>query len=264
MIDKTTLMSGKRGLIMGVANDRSIAWGIARTLQNHGAQLAFTYQDSVFEKRVRLLAGEVGGDLILPCDVTKIEDQKNVFEILRREWGTLDFIVHSLAFSDKNELSGRYVDTTEQNFVRTMQISCFSFTETVNLAHSLMLENGGSIITITFYGAERIMPNYNVMGVAKAGLEASVKYLAADLGPDSIRVNALSPGPMRTLAGSAIGGARKIYKWSKANAPLRRSVTLDEIGMSALYLLSDLSEGVTGEILHVDSGYHVIGLPYLS
>ena len=257
-------MAGKRGLIMGVANDHSIAWGIARNLNYHGAKLAFTYQDEVFEKRVRALAIEAGGDLIIPCDVEKSDSQKNVFKILKNEWGTIDFVVHSLAYSDKHELSGRYLDTSANNFIRTMHISCFSFTETANLAYPLMADNGGSLMTLTYYGAERVLPNYNVMGVAKAALETSVKYLAADLGPDKIRVNALSAGPVRTLAGSAIGSARKIYKWSEANAPLRRSVTLDQLGAAALYLLSEMSGAVTGEIHHVDCGYNVIGLPYLS
>ena len=264
MIEKTNLMSGKRGLVMGVANDHSIAWGIAKVLRNHGAELAFTFQDQTFEKRVRPLAEQAGSVLVIPCDVEDKESQKNVFEILYHEWGTLDFVVHSLAYSDKHELSGRYLDTSVNNFVRTMHISCFSFTEMANLAQSLMVDNGGSLITLTYYGAERIMPNYNIMGVAKAALQTSVKYLAADLGPNNIRVNALSAGPVRTLAGSAIGSARKIYKWSEANAPLRRSVTLDQLGMASLYLLSDMSEGVTGEIHHVDAGYNIIGLPHLS
>ena len=264
MSKRITLMAGKRGLVMGVANARSIAWGIAQILHNHGAELAFTYQDETFEKRIMPLAEESGSALVIPCDVEDRESQEKVFEILHREWGTLDFVVHSLAYSDKHELSGRYVDTSINNFLRTLHISCFSFTEMANRARSLMLDNGGSLITLTYYGAERIMPNYNIMGVAKAALETSVKYLAADLGPNQIRVNALSAGPVRTLAGSAIGSARKIYKWSKANATLRRSVTLDQLGNSALYLLSDLSEGVTGEIHHVDAGYNIIGLPHIS
>ena len=264
MIKETNLMAGKRGLIMGVANDHSIAWGIARNLKYHGARLAFTYQDDMFEKRVRTLAADIGEDVVLPCDVAKSDNQKHVFETLKHEWGKIDFVVHSLAYSDKQELNGRYLDTSASNFIRTMHISCFSFTETANLAYPLMVENGGSLITLTYYGAERVLPNYNVMGVAKAGLETSVKYLAADLGPDNIRVNGLSAGPVRTLAGSAIGNARKIYKWSEANAPLRRSVTLDQLGMAAVYLLSEMSEGVTGEIHHVDCGYNIIGLPYLS
>ena len=264
MLNKTTLMSGKRGLVMGVANDHSIAWGIAQILHKHGAELAFTYQDQVFEKRVKPLAEQTGSVLMIPCDVEDKESQKNVFEILYREWGTLDFVVHSLAYSDKHELSGRYLDTSVNNFTRTMLVSCFSFTEMARFAQSLMVDNGGSLVTLTYYGAERIMPNYNIMGVAKAALETSVKYLAADLGPNKIRVNALSAGPVRTLAGSAIGSARKIYKWSEANAPLRRSVTLDDLGNAALYLLSDLSDGVTGEIHHVDAGYNIVGLPHLS
>ena len=256
----SNLMKNKRGLIMGVANDHSIAWGIARNLNYHGAKLAFTYQDEVFEKRVRALAIEAGGDLIIPCDVEKPDSQKNVFEILKNEWGTIDFVVHSLAYSDKHELSGRYLDTSANNFIRTMHISCFSFTETANLAYPLMADNGGSLMTLTYYGAERVLPNYNVMGVAKAALEASTRYLAADLGPDEIRVNAISAGPMRTLAGAAIGGARFVMKWQADNAPLRRSVSLDEVGGAALFLLSDLGKGTTGEIVHVDAGYNIVGM----
>ena len=249
---------------MGIANERSIAWGIARLLYKHGAEMAFTYQSAAFEKRVRPLAAEVESDLVIPCDVEISGSQKKLFEHLQQGWGKIDFVVHSLAYSDKDELDGRYVDTTANNFIRTMQISCFSFTETACLSQPLMAENGGSLITLTYYGAERVMPNYNVMGVAKAALEASVRYLATDLGPDNIRVNALSAGPMRTLAGSAIGHARKIFNWSKVNSPLRRSVTLDQLGGAALYFLSELSSGVTGEVHHVDSGYNVVGLPYLS
>ena len=249
---------------MGVANERSIAWGIARTLHKHGAQLAFTYQGEAFKKRVQPLAALTRSELVMPLDVEEPGGQKKIFEILGQEWGTLDFIVHSLAYSDKAELSGRYLDVTLDNFIRTMHVSCFSFTETARLAQPLMATNGGSLITLTYYGAERVMPNYNIMGVAKAGLEASVRYLAADLGPDNIRVNALSAGPMRTLAGSAVASARKIFNWSQINAPLRRSITLDQLGDSALYLVSNLSGGVTGEIHHVDSGYNIVGLPYLS
>ena len=249
---------------MGVANERSIAWGIARVLHEHGAKIAFTCQSDAFEKRLLPLAARIGSELVIPCDVEEAESQKIVFNKLQQKWGLLDFIVHSLAYSDKDELNGRYVDTTLNNFIRTMHISCYSFTETARLAQPLMAENGGSLITLSYYGAERVMPSYNVMGVTKAALEASVRYLAADLGPDNIRVNALSAGPMRTLAGSAIGQARKIYNWSEANAPLRRSVTLDQLGGAALYLLSELSSGVTGEIHHVDAGYNIVGLPYLT
>ena len=264
MANNTSLMAGKRGLVMGVANDRSIAWGIARVLHKHGAEIAFTCQGPAFEKRVRPLAVEVGSKLVFPCDVGEPESQEMVFDKLQQKWGALDFIVHSLAYSDRDELNGRYVDTTLNNFIRTMHISCFSFTETACLARPLMVGNGGSLITLTYYGSERVMPGYNVMGVAKAALEASVRYLAADLGPDNIRVNALSAGPMRTLAGSVIGQARKIFNWSEVNAPLRRSVTLDQLGGAALYLLSELSGGVTGEIHHVDAGYNIVGLPHLS
>jgi len=264
MADFSNIMKGKRGLVLGVANDRSIAWGVADFLYAHGAELAFTYQGEAFEKRVRPLAESVSSSIVLPCDVEQPGDQAKVFEAIGETWGSLDFVVHSLAYSDKEELTGRYMDTTVGNFGRTMHISCFSFTETAQLARPLMTENGGSLITLSFYGAERVMPSYNVMGVAKAALEASVRYLAADLGPENIRVNALSAGPMRTLAGSAIGGARKIYRRAEANAPLRRSVTLEQLGGSALYLLSELSGGVTGETHHVDSGYNIIGLPYLT
>ena len=257
-------MSGKRGLIMGVANERSIAWGIARVLANVGAELAFTYQGGAIEKRLKPLAKSVGSNIILKCDVEENDDLRDVFDRLAEDWGNVDFIVHSVAYSDKDELNGRYVDTTSDNFVRTLNISCFSFTAVAKAAYPLMKENGGSMITLTYYGAERVLPNYNVMGVAKAALEASVRYLAADLGPDGIRVNALSAGPMRTLAGSAIGAARKIYSISEINAPLRRSVTLDQLGGAALYLLSDMGSGVTGETHHVDSGYNIVGMPYLN
>ncbi len=263
MVEVSSIMEGKRGLVLGVANDRSIGWGIARFLRDHGADLAFTYQGEAFEKRVRPLAESLGSSLVLPCDVEQRDDLANVFATIEETWGTLDFVVHSLAYSSKEELTGRYMDTSSANFIRTLHISCFSFTETAKLARPLMERHGGSLITLSFYGAERVMPSYNVMGVAKSALEASVRYLAADLGPENIRVNALSAGPMRTLAGSAIGGARKIFRQAEANAPLRRTVTLDQLGGAALYLLSDLSGGVTGEIHHVDSGYHVIGLPHL-
>ena len=264
MSPDSPLMAGKKGLILGVANERSIAWGIAETLSAHGAELAFTYQNDAFSKRLAPLAEGIGSDIVLPCDVEEPGSQQAVFDELASKWGKIDFVVHSLAYSDKGELSGRYMDTTAGNFSRTMHISCFSFTETARLAQPLMKDEGGSLVTLTYYGAERVMPNYNVMGVAKAALEASVRYLAADLGPDNIRVNALSAGPMRTLAGSAIGSARKIYNWSEANAPLRRSVSLQQLGGSALYLLSNLSAGVTGEIHHVDSGYNIVGLPHKS
>ena len=260
----TDIMKGKRGLIMGVANERSIAWGIAKALAENGAELAFTYQGEAFEKRLKPLAESVGSNIVLQCDVEEEGSLAAVFDRLTKDWGSLDFIVHSLAYSDKEELNGRYVDTTAENFARTMSISCFSFTAVAQAAYPLMKENGGSMITLTYYGAERVLPNYNVMGVAKAALEASVRYLAADLGPDGIRVNALSAGPMRTLAGSAIGSARKIYNITEANAPLRRSVTLEQLGGTALYLLSDLGGGVTGETHHVDSGYNIIGMPYLT
>ena len=263
MLKSDQSMSGKRGLIMGVANERSIAWGIAQVLAQSGAELAFTFQGEAFEKRLEPLAKGVNSNIILPCDVEEQDSINSVFSTIHQEWGSIDFVVHSLAYSDKHELSGRYVDTTAKNFSRTLDISCFSFTAVAKAAYPLMLDNGGSMITLTYYGAERVLPNYNVMGVAKAALEASVRYLATDLGPDKIRVNGLSAGPMRTLAGSAIGSARKIYNLSELNSPLRKSVTLDQIGNTALYLLSDASSGVTGEIHHVDSGYNIIGMPYL-
>jgi enoyl-[acyl-carrier protein] reductase I len=263
MLKHNQSMSGKRGLIMGVANERSIAWGIAKVLARSGAELAFTFQGEAFAKRLRPLAAEVNSSIVVPCDVEEKDSINSVFSRLNQHWGSIDFVVHSLAYSDKDELSGRYVDTTAKNFSRTMDISCFSFTAVAKAAYPLMVDNGGSMITLTYYGAERVLPNYNVMGVAKAALEASVRYLATDLGPDNIRINGLSAGPMRTLAGSAIGSARKIYNISEANSPLRKSVTLDEIGNTALYLLSDSSSGVTGEIHHVDSGYNIIGMPYL-
>ena len=263
MSDSNGIMSGKRGLIMGVANERSIAWGIAKALANAGAELAFTYQGGAFEKRLRPLAEGVGANIILPCDVEEDGSLKTIFNQLAKDWGSVDFIVHSVAYSDKEELNGRYVDTTVDNFLRTMSISCFSFTSVAKAAYPLMKENGGSMITLTYYGAERVLPNYNVMGVAKAALEASVRYLAADLGPDGIRVNALSAGPMRTLAGSAIGSARKIYNITEANAPLRQSITLEQLGGAALYLLSNMGSGVTGETHHVDAGYNIVGMPYL-
>jgi enoyl-[acyl-carrier protein] reductase I len=255
------LMQGRRGLIMGVANDHSIAWGIAKMLAAHGATLAFTYQGDALRKRVEPLATSVGSSLVLPCDVEDLASVDAVFAALQAEWGGLDFLVHAIGFSDKNELKGRYADTTRENFSRTMVISCFSFTEIAKRAAALMGE-GGSLVTLTYGGSTRVMPNYNVMGVAKAALEASVRYLANDFGPAGIRVNALSPGPVRTLAGAGIADARLMYNFQKRHAPLRRTVSIDEIGGSALYLLSDLSSGVTGEIHYVDSGYNVISMPH--
>jgi enoyl-[acyl-carrier protein] reductase I len=255
------LMKGKRGLIMGVANDHSIAWGIARALAAQGAELAFTYQGESLGKRVRPLAEQLGVPLVLPCDVEDITSVDAVFETLRTKWGQLDFLVHAIAFSDKSELKGRYADTSRENFSRTMVISCFSFTELARRAAELMPESGGAMITLTFGGAMRVMPNYNVMGVAKAALEASVRYLATDFGSRGIRVNAISAGPVRTLAGSGIGGARAMFAFQQKHSPLGRGVTLDELGGSALYLLSELSGGVTGEIHYVDSGYNIISMP---
>jgi enoyl-[acyl-carrier protein] reductase I len=255
------LMKGKRGLIMGVANDHSIAWGIARTLAAHGAELAFTYQGEALGKRVKPLAESLGVPLVLPCDVEDIDSVDAVFKSLRDKWGHLDFLVHAIAFSDKNELKGRYADTSRENFSRTMLISCFSFTELAKRAAALMPESGGAMITLTFGGSTQVMPNYNVMGVAKAALEASVRYLASDFGAQAIRVNAISAGPVRTLAGSGIGDARAMFAFQQKHSPLGRGVTLDELGGSALYLLSDLSGGVTGEIHYVDSGYNVISMP---
>jgi enoyl-[acyl-carrier protein] reductase I len=255
------LMQGKRGLIMGVANDHSIAWGIAKLLSAHGAELAFTYQGEALGKRVKPLAQSLGTDLVLPCDVEDIASVDQVFSELKTKWGQLDFLVHAIAFSDKNELKGRYADTTRENFSRTMVISCFSFTELAKRAAAMMPENGGSIITLTFGGSTRVMPNYNVMGVAKAALEASVRYLASDFGSSGIRVNAISAGPVRTLAGSGIGDARAMFAFQQKHSPLGRGVTLDELGGSALYLLSGLSGGVTGEVHYVDSGYNIISMP---
>jgi enoyl-[acyl-carrier protein] reductase I len=255
------LMKGKRGLIMGVANDHSIAWGIAKTLHAQGAELAFTYQGDALGKRVKPLAQSLGVDLVLPCDVEDLASVDSVFDALRQKWGRFDFLVHAVAFSDKNELKGRYADTTRENFSRTMLISCFSFTELAKRAAELMPETGGTMITLTFGGSMQVMPNYNVMGVAKAALEASVRYLAADFGRRAIRVNAISAGPIRTLAGSGIGDARAMFAFQQKHSPLGRGVTLDELGGSALYLLSDLSGGVTGEIHYVDSGYNIISMP---
>ncbi|WP_293855772.1 enoyl-ACP reductase FabI [uncultured Alsobacter sp.] len=256
----TSLMNGKRGLIMGVANDHSIAWGIAKTLAAHGAELAFTYQGDALRKRVEPLANSLGSSTVLPCDVEDLASVDAVFESLRQAWGSVDFVVHAIGFSDKNELKGRYADTSRENFSRTMVISCFSFTEIAKRAAALMPQ-GGSLITLTYGGSTRVMPNYNVMGVAKAALEASVRYLASDFGPQGIRVNALSPGPVRTLAGAGITDARLMFNFQKRHAPLRRTVSIEEIGGSALYLLSELSAGVTGEIHYVDSGYNIISMP---
>jgi enoyl-[acyl-carrier protein] reductase I len=255
------LMKGKRGLIMGVANDHSIAWGIAKTLHAQGADLAFTYQGDALGKRVKPLAQSLGVDTVLPCDVEDIASVDAVFAALREKWGQLDFLVHAIAFADKNELKGRYADTSRENFSRSMLISCFSFTELAKRAAELMPETGGAMITLTFGGSTRVMPNYNVMGVAKAALEASVRYLASDFGSRAIRVNAISAGPIRTLAGSGIGDARAMFAFQQKHSPLGRGVTLDELGGSALYLLSDLSGGVTGEVHFVDSGYNVISMP---
>ncbi len=254
------LMQGKRGLIMGVANDHSIAWGIAKTLHAHGAEMAFTYQGEAFGKRVRPLAESLGAKLVLPCDVAKEEDLDQVFATLEKEWGKLDFVVHAVAYSNKDELSGHYVDTSLNNFLNSLHISCYSFTSVARRAKDLM-KGGGSMITLSYLGSERVMPNYNVMGVAKAALEASVRYLAADLGPRNIRVNSISAGPMRTLAGAVIGNARHTFKFTTKASPLKRSVTLEEIGNSALYFLSDLSSAVTGENHYVDCGFNVIGMP---
>ncbi|VVT29152.1 Enoyl-(acyl-carrier-protein) reductase (NADH) 2 [Hoeflea sp. EC-HK425] len=258
------IMKGKRGLIMGVANDHSIAWGIAKQLADAGAELAFTYQGEGFGRRVKPLAESVGSKLILPCDVEDIATVDQVFERLKAEWGTIDFVVHAIGFSDKSELKGRYADvTTRANFSRTMVISAYSFTEVAQRAAPLMSE-GGSILTLTYGGSMRVMPNYNVMGVAKAALEAMVRYLAADYGQDGIRVNAISAGPVRTLAGAGIGDARAMFNYQKKNAPLRRTVDIGDVGKSALYLLSDLSSGVTGEIHYVDSGFNITSMPIVS
>jgi enoyl-[acyl-carrier protein] reductase I len=254
-----TLMTGKRGLVMGVANDRSIAWGIAKAAADQGAELAFTYQGEALEKRVRPLAQTVGANIVLPCDVTDDASLDRVFETLRGDWGRLDFLVHAIAFSDKEELKGQYLATSRRNFAQTMDISCYSFTACAQRAAPLMTE-GGSLLTLTYYGAERVMPHYNVMGVAKAALEASVRYLAADLGGRNIRVNAISAGPIKTLAASGIGDFRYILRWNQLNAPLKRNVTIEDVGGAAVFLLSDLGSGVTGEVHHVDAGYHVVGM----
>jgi len=257
---KSGLMAGKRGLIMGVANDHSIAWGIAQALASQGAQIAFTYQGDAQKKRLGPLAASIGSDLVMPADVESDEQLDAVFATLQKDWGTIDFLVHSLAFSDREELKGRYVDTSRANFSRSLDISCYSFTAVAQRAARLM-PHGGSLVTLTYLGAQRVMPSYNVMGVAKAALEASVRYLAADLGKDGIRVNAISAGPMRTLAGAAVGDARMVFKWAKNSSPLKKSVDLNHVGGAALYLLSDLAGGVTGEVHFVDAGFNVIGMP---
>ncbi|MEO0547184.1 MAG: enoyl-ACP reductase FabI [Pseudomonadota bacterium] len=255
----TGLMSGKRGLIMGLANNRSIAWGVAKALADAGAELAFTYQGDAMKKRVEPLAEELGGWVIGNCDVGDADSMDDTFSAIADKWGEMDFLVHAIGFSDKNELTGRYVDTSADNFRMTMDISVYSFTAVAQRAEKLM-SNGGSMLTMTYYGAEKVMPHYNVMGVAKAALEASVRYLAVDLGSKDVRVNAISAGPIKTLAASGIGDFRYILKWNEYNSPLKRTVSIDEVGKSALYLLSDLSSAVTGEIHHVDSGYHTVGM----
>jgi len=259
MVETRALMAGKRGLVMGVANNRSIAWGIAKALQSHGAELALTYQGEALKKRVEPLAVELDAIVAGHCDVTDEASIDAVFDELEKRWGKIDFLVHAIAFSDKGELTGRYVDTSAENFQNTMLISCYSLTAVAQRAEKLMTD-GGSMLTLTYYGAEKVMPHYNVMGVAKAALEASVRYLAADLGPSGIRVNAISAGPIKTLAASGIGDFRYILKWNEYNAPMRRTVSIEEVGDAALYLLSDLGRGVTGEVHHVDSGYHVVGM----
>jgi enoyl-[acyl-carrier protein] reductase I len=266
MMNGKGLMSGRRGLVMGVANDHSIAWGIARALAGHGAEIAFTYQGGAQARRLKPLAASIGSKIMLPGDVEDDSQLDEVFAVLRSKWGSLDFLVHAIAHSDRNELKGRYVDTTRANFVRTMTISCYSFTAVAQRAAHLMVPTalggrGGALLTLTYLGASRVTPNYNAMGVAKAGLEASVRYLAADLGRDGIRVNAISAGPMRTLAGSVIGEARTVFRWNRAHSPLKKNIELDHVGNAALYLLSDLSSGVTGEIHFVDAGYNVVGMP---
>lgn len=259
MTAKNLLMSGKRGLIMGLANDRSIAWGISQALAQAGAELAFTFQGEALQKRVTPLAESLGSNIILPCDVNDHESVSAVFAELKKTWGTIDFLVHAIAFSDKDELKGRYLDTTRDNFLNTMDVSVFSFTSIAQKASEMMNE-GGAMLTLTYYGAEKVMPHYNVMGVAKAALESSVRYMAKDLGKQNIRVNAISAGPIRTLAASGIGDFRYILKWNEYNAPLKRNVSIDEVGQSALYLLSPMSSAVTGEVHHVDCGYHVVGM----
>ncbi|MCO6186853.1 enoyl-ACP reductase FabI [Rhizobium sp. L1K21] len=259
MVQTSGLMSGKRGVIMGVANNRSIAWGIAKACADAGAELAFTWQGDALKKRVEPLAGELGAFMAGDCDVTRMESIDAVFNTIEAKWGKIDFVVHAIAYSDKEELTGRYVDTSRENFLRSMDISVYSFTAVAQRAEKIMNE-GGSMITLTYYGAEKVMPHYNVMGVAKAALEASVRYMAVDLGNRGIRVNAISAGPIKTLAASGIGDFRYILKWNEYNAPLKRNVSIGEVGNSALYLLSDLSTGVTGEVHHVDSGFHTVGM----
>ena len=253
------LMAGKRGLIMGLANDKSLAWGIARQLAEHGAELAFSYQGEALKKRVGPLAEQVGSDFLIECDVSDMDALDTAFDTLKSRWDTIDFVVHAIGFSDKSELRGKYVDTSLDNFLMTMNISAYSLVAVAQRA-AAMMPNGGSILTLTYYGAEKVIPHYNVMGVAKAALETSVKYLANDLGPQNIRVNAISAGPIKTLAASGIGDFRYILKWNELNSPLRRNVTIDDVGGSGLYFLSDLSSGVTGETHHVDAGYHVVGM----
>ena len=253
------LMAGKRGLIMGVANDRSLAWGIAQAVASHGAELAFTYQGDALKKRVQPLAESLGTEMVLPCDVTDAGSIDALFDTLQKRWGGLDFLVHAIAFSDKDQLKGRYVDTTLDNFLLSLNVSCYSFTAIAQRAEKLM-SDGGSLLTLTYYGAEKVMPHYNVMGVAKAALEASVRYLAEDLGKKNIRVNAISAGPIKTLAASGIGDFRYILKWNEYNAPLRRNATIEDVGNGGLYLLSDLSRAVTGEIHHIDCGYNIVGM----
>lgn len=260
MAEAKSLMAGKRGLVMGVANDHSIAWGIARKLHEHGAQLAFSYQGDGQLRRLKPLADSLGTKLVLPGNVEKDDELDAIFTTLKKEWGGLDFVVHCVAFSDREELKGRYVDTSRANFTRSLDISCYSLTAVAQRAH-LLMKKGGSLITLTYLGSQRVTPHYNVMGVAKAALEASVRYLAADLGPDNIRVNAISAGPMRTLAGSVVSESRMVHKWNRAHSPLKRTVDLEQVGNAALYLLSDMSSGVTGEIHMVDSGYSIIGTP---
>ena len=259
MAEAAKLMAGKRGIVFGVANNRSIAWGITKACRDQGAEIALTFQGDAIKKRVEPLAAEIGSKLVLPCDVTDEASVDAVFKALADAWGTIDFLVHAVAFSDKEELDGRYVDTSKDNFTQTLLVSCYSFTALAKRAEKLM-PNGGSLLTLTYYGAEKVMPHYNVMGVAKAALEASVRYLAADLGKENIRVNAISAGPIKTLAASGIADFRYILKWNEYNSPLRRTVSIEDVGGGALYLLSDLGRGVTGEILHIDAGYHVVGM----
>jgi enoyl-[acyl-carrier protein] reductase I len=255
----TGLMAGKRGLIMGLANDKSLAWGISKRLAEAGAELAFSYQGEALQKRVGPLAASVGSDFLIECDVADMADLDRLFEQLKTRWDSIDFVVHAIGFSDKNELRGKYVDTSLDNFLMSMNISAYSFTAVARRAREMM-PNGGALVTLTYYGAEKVIPHYNVMGIAKAALEASVKYLAMDLGPENIRVNAISAGPIKTLAASGIGDFRYILKWNEYNSPLRRNVTIEDVGGAGLYLLSDLASGVTGEIHHVDAGYNVVGM----